>query len=307
LENDNVLVGLQTGDDAGVYRLTDEIALIQTVDFFTPIVDDPRLFGQIAAANALSDVYAMGGRPLCAMNIACFPRKDMEISVLTEILEGGLAKIHEAGAALVGGHSVEDRELKYGLSVTGVVHPRKVLTNRGARAGDVLVLTKPLGTGIIATAVKGGMASNESEKASIASMTALNRKAAEAMPGLAVHACTDVTGFGLIGHLAGMIQDADVGAVIHSAAVPVLPGVEEYCNLGLLPGGLHRNRDFRAGMVDMDASVPRHMQDVLHDPQTSGGLLIALPSVDAQKLLSGLDASVIGAIVTGPAGRIAVR
>ena len=300
------MVGLETGDDAGVVRLTDEIALIQTVDFFTPIVDDPYLFGQIAAANALSDVYAMGGRPLCAMNIACFPKKDMEISILTDVLKGGLYKIHEADAVLVGGHSIEDQELKYGLSVTGVVHPQKVLTNRGAQAGDVLVLTKPLGTGIVSTAGKRDKATDESQKASIAVMTALNRRAAESLDGLSVHACTDVTGFGLIGHLAEMIQDSDVGALIRSADVPVLPGVEEFCSLGLLPGGLHRNRDYRAGMVDMGAAVPQHLQDVLHDPQTSGGLLVALPSEDAQKLLSGLDAAAIGEIVSDPPGKIVV-
>lgn len=300
-------MGLETGDDAGVVRLTDEIALIQTLDFFTPIVDDPHLFGQIAAANALSDVYAMGGRPLCAMNIVCFPRKDMPISLLTRIIEGGLFKIREAGALLVGGHSIEDPELKYGLSVTGLVHPHKVLANRGARAGDALVLTKPLGTGIVATAVKADMAGDESREASLTSMTALNRQAAESLEGLRVHACTDVSGFGLIGHLAEMIQDSDVGACILPEDIPVLPGVEEYCNLGLLPGGLHRNRDFRAGMVDMDASVPRHLQDVLHDPQTSGGLLIALPPEDAKKLPAGLNAAVIGEVVSGPAGRIVVK
>lgn len=287
-------------------RLTDEIALIQTVDFFTPIVDDPYLFGQIAAANALSDVYAMGGRPLCAMNIVCFPKKDMEISILTDVLKGGLFKIREADALLVGGHTIEDHELKYGLSVTGVVHPRKVLLNRGAQAGDVLVLTKPLGTGIVATAVKADMATQESQAASMACMTALNRKAAEAISGLCVHACTDVTGFGLVGHLAEMIQGSEVGAVVRSADVPVFAGVEEYCNQGLLPGGLHRNRDYRAKIVNMDTAVPQHLQDVLHDPQTSGGLLVALPSEEAQKLLSGLDAAVIGEVVSDPPGKIVV-
>jgi selenide,water dikinase len=301
-----LLVGLEAGDDAGVVRLTDEIALIQTLDFFTPIVDDPYVFGQIAAANALSDVYAMGGRPLCTMNIACFPQKKMEIQVLTRILEGGLSKIHEADALLVGGHTIDDHELKYGLSVTGVVHPDKILTNRGARAGDLLVLTKPLGTGIVATAVKADMASAESRDASIASMTALNRRSAEELSGLSVHACTDVTGFGLIGHLAEMIQDSDVGARIRSGDLPLLPGVEGYCNLGLLPGGLHRNRDFRAGMVEMDASLPRHLQDVLHDAQTSGGLLISLPPEGASKLKTGLNATVIGEITSDSPGRILV-
>jgi selenide,water dikinase len=301
-KSEDLLVGLETGDDAGVVRLTDDIALIQTLDFFTPIVDDPFVFGQIAAANALSDVYAMGGRPICAMNIVCFPQSKMDISVLTEILKGGLDKIHEADALLLGGHSIDDPEIKYGLSVTGRVHPDLVLTNRGAQAGDVLVLTKPLGTGIISTAVKGQMAGKESQEASIASMTTLNRRAAGSLSGLSVHACTDVTGFGLIGHLGEMIQDSDVGARIRSADVPVLPGVEEYCNLGMLPGGLHRNRDFRAAMVEMGAMVPRHLQDVLYDPQTSGGLLIALPAADAKKL----SAAVIGEIVSDPPSRIVV-
>jgi selenide,water dikinase len=297
-----LLVGLETGDDAGVVRLTDEIALIQTLDFFTPIVDDPFIFGQIAAANALSDVYAMGGRPLCAMNIVCFPQKDMDISVLTEILKGGLSKIHEADALLVGGHSIDDQEVKYGLSVTGVVHPEKVLANRGAQAGDVLVLTKPLGTGIVSTAVKKKAASDESLKASLDLMTTLNRKTAESLSGLLVHACTDVTGFGLLGHLAEMIEDSQVGARVRPAAVPVLPGVEEYCKLKLMPGGLFRNRDFRAGMVEMGAAVPQHLQDVLYDPQTSGGLLVALPAADAKKL----DAFVIGEIVSDHPSKIVV-
>jgi selenide,water dikinase len=226
----------------------------------------------------------------------------MDISVLNEILKGGLVKIHEADALLVGGHSVDDKELKYGLSVTGVVHPDRVLTNRGARAGDVLALTKPLGTGIVSTALKGGMATDESQKASIAIMTTLNRKAAEAISSLSAHACTDVTGFGLIGHLAEMIQDSDAGAQIRSADIPVLPGVEEYCNQGLLPGGLHRNRDFRASMVEMGNAVPQYLQDVLHDPQTSGGLLVALPAEDAKKL----QAAVIGEIVSAPSGKIVV-
>ena len=284
-------------------RLDDRTALIQTLDFFTPIVDDPFVFGQIAAANALSDVYAMGGRPLCAMNIVCFPRKDMDIPVLTEILKGGLSKIHEADALLVGGHSIDDKEIKYGLSVTGVVHPEMVLTNRGAQPGDSLALTKPLGTGIVSTAVKKQAASDESLQASLDLMITLNRRSAESLSGLSVHACTDVTGFGLIGHLAEMIEDSEVGARINSADVPVLPGVEEYCRKKLMPGGLFRNRDFRAGMVEMGAAVPRHLQDVLFDPQTSGGLLVALPSADAKKL----KAAVIGEIVPGPAGRILIK
>ena len=301
-KSDDLLVGLETGDDAGVVRLDDQTALIQTLDFFTPIVDDPFVFGQIAAANALSDVYAMGGRPLCAMNIVCFPQQDMDIAVLTGILKGGLLKIHEADALLVGGHSINDKEIKYGLSVTGVVHPDKVLANRGAQAGDVLVLTKPLGTGIVSTAVKKKAASDESLQASLDLMTTLNRKAAESLSGLIVHACTDVTGFGLLGHLAEMIEDSEVGARINSAAVPVLPGVEEYCRKKLMPGGLFRNRDFRAGMVEMGAAVPQFLQDVLFDPQTSGGLLVALPGADAAKT----NAFVIGEVVSDHPSRIVV-
>jgi selenide,water dikinase len=301
-KSEDLLVGLETGDDAGVVRLDDETALIQTLDFFTPIVDDPYTFGQIAAANALSDVYAMGGQPLCAMNIVCFPQKDMDISVLTMILRGGLLKIHEADALLVGGHSINDKEIKYGLSVTGVVHPDKILTNRGAQVGDLLVLTKPLGTGIVSTAAKKKAASDESLRVSLDLMTTLNRKTAESLSGLSVHACTDVTGFGLIGHLAEMIEDSKVGARINSADIPVLPGVEEYSQKKLVPGGLFRNRDFRAGMVEMGASVPQYLQDVLFDPQTSGGLLIALPAPQAKKL----PGAVIGEIVSDPPSKIVV-
>jgi selenide,water dikinase len=301
-KSEDLLVGLETGDDAGVVRLDDETALIQTLDFFTPIVDDPYTFGQIAAANALSDVYAMGGQPLCAMNIVCFPQKDMDISVLTMILRGGLLKIHEADALLVGGHSINDKEVKYGLSVTGVVHPDKILTNRGAQVGDLLVLTKPLGTGIVSTAAKKKAASDESLRVSLDLMTTLNRKTAESLSGLSVHACTDVTGFGLIGHLAEMIEDSKVGARINSADIPVLPGVEEYSQKKLVPGGLFRNRDFRAGMVEMGASVPQYLQDVLFDPQTSGGLLIALPAPQAKKL----PGAVIGEIVSDPPSKIVV-
>jgi selenide,water dikinase len=301
-KSEDLLVGLETGDDAGVVRLDDETALIQTLDFFTPIVDDPYTFGQIAAANALSDVYAMGGQPLCAMNIVCFPQKDMDISVLTMILRGGLLKIHEADALLVGGHSINDKEIKYGLSVTGVVHPDKILTNRGAQVGDLLVLTKPLGTGIVSTAAKKKAASDESLRVSLDLMTTLNRKTAESLSGLSVHACTDVTGFGLIGHLAEMIEDSKVGARINSADIRVLPGVEEYSQKKLVPGGLFRNRDFRAGMVEMGASVPQYLQDVLFDPQTSGGLLIALPAPQAKKL----PGAVIGEIVSDPPSKIVV-
>jgi selenide,water dikinase len=307
------LVGLAQADDAGVYKLRDDLAIIQTVDFFTPIVDDPYLFGQIAVANALSDVYAMGGVPLCAMNIACFPSCDMEITVLNEIFQGGLQKMREAEVVLAGGHTVDDKELKYGLAVTGHVHPERIITNRGAREGDRLILTKPVGTGIVNTAIKGELASSAAVDAACESMCTLNRRAAELMAGAVVHACTDITGFGLLGHAAEMIEDAPVGMVIDAGSVPLLLDARRYCEMGLLPAGLYRNRDFRAPMVDVDRALPEYLIDLLCDPQTSGGLLIALESEEADPLLARLHAAGISAAaiigeVTGRApGRIAVR
>ena len=295
-----------------MYKLTDDLAIIQTLDFFTPIVDDPFSFGQVAAANALSDVYAMGGRPLTAMNIVCFPIKTMEISVLQEILAGGLEKVHEAGAIVVGGHTVEDNELKYGLSVTGVIHPEKVVFNIGARAGDKLILTKPLGTGIISTAVKGGVADAAAEAKIVRSMTTLNGKAAELMQEIGVHAGTDITGFGLLGHASEMIEGSDVGMVIHSAAVPFFPEAREYAAKGMIPGGLHRNREFRAKMVSIEESVTDYMADILFDPQTSGGLFISVAPEKAGKLLARMhregipEAALVGEVVAEPKGRIVV-
>lgn len=295
-----------------MYKLTDDLAVIQTLDFFTPIVDDPYAFGQVAAANALSDVYAMGGRPLTAMNIVCFPIKTMDISVLQEILAGGLAKVHEADAIIVGGHTVEDDELKYGLSITGVIHPDKVVLNSGARTGDKLILTKPLGTGIIGTAVKGGVASADAEAKIVKSMTTLNRKAAELMQETGVHAGTDVTGFGLLGHAGEMINGSDVGMAIHATAVPFFPEAREYAEMGMVPGGLHRNRDFRSNMVTIKKTVPDYMSDILFDPQTSGGLLISVAPEKARGLLErmhreGIDeAALIGEVVAELKGRIIV-
>jgi selenide,water dikinase len=308
----NLLVGFERGDDAGVYRLSDELALIQTVDFFTPIVDDPRTFGRIAAANALSDVYAMGGRPVCAMNIVCFPADSMDLSILREILAGGLEKLHEARAVLAGGHSVQDKELKYGLAVTGVIDPARVLANQGARPGDRLVLTKPLGTGIVATALKADQAAEEAVAAMTRAMTTLNRAAAEALGDLEAHAATDITGFGFVGHAAEMIAETDLGLTIEAARVPLLPGVVEYAEQGLLPGGLHRNRSFREEIVSWDPGVPTPLRDILYDPQTSGGLLVALPEADAERLVERLQAAghaaaaVIGAATAEHPGRIAV-
>lgn len=313
MRDPNLLVGMDRPDDAGVYRITPDIALIQTLDFFTPIVDEPYDFGQIAVANALSDVYAMGGRPLLAMNIICFPVNDMDVSVLHEVLRGGTDKMIEAGVLLVGGHSVEDKEIKYGLSVTGTVHPDRVLANTGARPGDALVLTKPLGTGIISTAIKGELADKASEEKIIRSMKALNRVPAEFMDGYGVHACTDITGFGLIGHACEMIEGTDVGMTIRSACVPVFPEALEYAGMGLIPAGAYRNQAFRSGMVHVEKGVSDDLVLVLHDPQTSGGLLISLAVDQATELVERLhaegivDAAVIGEITTDHPGRVAVR
>lgn len=306
-------MGLDRPDDAGVYKISEDLALIQTVDFFTPIVDDPYDFGQIAVANALSDVYAMGGRPLCAMNITCFPIKDLNISILREILKGGLDKMREGKVALVGGHSVQDKELKYGLAVTGLVHPDRVLTSTGAKAGDKLILTKCLGTGIINTAVKGELASPEAVSKVIASMAALNARAAELMASAPVTACTDVTGFGLICHAYEMLDGSRLGLMLDSEAVPFFPEAREYSAMGLLPGGLQRNREFRQDKVQTDAELPEYMLDILYDPQTSGGLLIALPDEAADTLLKRLrvegmeKAAIIGEFTDTAQGFITIR
>lgn len=304
-------MGLETADDAGVYRLSADLALIQTVDFFTPIVDDPYLFGKIAAANALSDVYAMGGRPICALNIVGFPIGTMEISVLREILRGGIDVLKEAGAVLAGGHTVADPELKYGMSVTGVVHPDRVMTNRGGRPGDRLLLTKPIGTGVINTAVKAGKAPPDVAAAAVESMCALNRTAAEVLKAFDVHACTDVTGFGLLGHACEMIENSDTGLWIDAAAVPLLPSAREYAAAGMIPGGLRRNRSYREKLVEIGEAVPADLADLLYDPQTSGGLMAAVAEPDVAGALraliaKGLTASVIGRFTVESPGRIRV-
>ncbi len=285
----NVIVGFEHSDDAGVYRLTSEIALIQTLDFFTPIVDDPFVFGRIAAANGLSDVYAMGGKPLTAMNIVCFPVKKFSLDVMGKILAGGLSVLDAAGVQLLGGHSVDDDELKYGVSVTGIVHPDRVLTNRGLRDGDALVLTKALGTGILGTAVKGMKLEPAEMDAFVSSMTALNARAAEIMGRYAVHACTDVTGFGLAGHLLEMCGDDALEVTIDSSKLVLLPGAANYADMGMIPGGLYRNRDFCGARVSVGAAVPRAVADLVFDPQTSGGLLIALAPDEAESLVRELN------------------
>ena len=305
-------MGLEAADDAGVYRLTPELALIQTVDFFTPIVNDPYQFGAIAAANALSDIYAMGGRPLMALNIACFPLKKVPVDTLKAILRGGLDKVHEAGALLVGGHSVEDPEMKYGLSVTGVVHPERIFTKGGARAGDLLILTKPLGTGIIATALKGRLASPEAEAAAIRVMSALNRDAAEALDGLEVHAVTDITGFGLLGHGLEMARASQAELTISASRVPVLSWAREYSAMGLVPGGSHANRRFCENHLTLAPGVDQVTADILSDAQTSGGLFIAIAPQDGKILMSRLkdagvaEAAVIGEVTGTGAGRIII-
>ena len=299
-------------EDAGIYKLSDELALVQTVDFFTPIVDDPYDFGQIAVANALSDVYAKGGKPLLAMNIVCFPVDKMDISILRAILQGGLDKLKEADTLLVKGHSVDDPELKYGLAVTGTIHPDNVVLNNTVKVGDQLILTKPLGTGIISTAIKKGLAEKHTIDKIVKSMTTLNRKASELMVETGVNACTDITGFGLLGHACEMIEDTRVGMTITAASVPIFVEAKGFAEMGMIPGGLNRNRDYREPMVDISPSVPGYLADILFDPQTSGGLLISVSRDKVAGLLKNLhragiaEAAIIGEVVAKPKQKIAV-
>jgi selenide,water dikinase len=302
---------LNEPDDAGVYKVSEDLALIQTVDFFTPIVDNPYDFGQIAASNSLSDVYAMGGVPKTAMNIVCFPSQQMDLSILREILEGGLDKMKEAGVSLVGGHSVEDKELKYGLSVTGFVHPEKVLTKRNIRPGSVLILTKPLGTGIINTAIKAGLVSDQLNQKVVDSMAQLNRYAAEAMKNFSVNACTDITGFGLAGHLAEMVVGSGSGIRINSKSLPVFSEALEFAAMGLIPAGAYKNRQFRHSLVEISADIPLALTDILFDPQTSGGLAISVDAGHADQLLNalyekGLESSRIIGEITADRGKIII-
>ena len=304
---------MESLDDAGVYKLTDELAIIQTVDFFTPVVDDPYMFGQIAAANALSDVYAMGGKPLTAMNIVCFPIKSLDISVLNNILRGGIDRMSEAKVTLVGGHSVDDIELKYGLAVTGTVQPRQLVTNSGAKVGDKLILTKPLGTGIITTALKAGKVGQEAVAQVTISMATLNDKASALMQETGVHACTDITGFGFLGHTTQLAQNSGIGINIDISAIPFFPETGEMAKQGLCPAGLQRNRNFYAPCAKIAGEVPAHIQDVLFDPQTSGGLLICLAPGEAERLQDRLreegveNAAIIGEVVNQPRGVVTVK
>lgn len=300
-----VLVGTKTADDAAVYRISDELALIQTVDFFTPIVDSPTQFGEISAANSISDVYAMGGRPVIAMNIVGYPRDNPKapLSALGEILKGGAAKAAEAGVSVVGGHSIDDAEPKYGMAVTGFVHPDKIWRNQGAHPGDRLVLTKALGTGIISTAMRAQKASDDVIAPAIASMSRLNKSASEAAIDLDVAACTDITGFGLLGHLREMLG-ATMNARVATGAVPLLPGARELADDGFVPGGSRRNRKFLDDVLTAEADVDDTLQTILCDAQTSGGLLFALPAAHAKMLVErctaqGLAAADIGVFTAG--------
>lgn len=297
-------MGLETSDDAGVYQLNDETALIQTLDFFTPVIDSAYDFGRIAAANALSDIYAMGGRPLTAMNIVCFPADDLPESILKDTLAGGLEIIHEAGALLVGGHSVDDLEFKYGLSVTGVVHPDAVWTNSAAEPGDQIILTKPIGTGVLATAVKGKLADDQVISELIAITTRLNKNAALAAETFSLRACTDVTGFGLAGHLLEMARASKKEITLSASSVPVIPSALEFANMGLFPAGAYANKNFFKPSITFASDLDAILTDLLFDPQTSGGLLLSLPEPAASNLLGilreqAIDAGIIGE-VKGP-------
>ncbi|QCT03346.1 selenide, water dikinase [Paenibacillus algicola] len=310
--NPDLLVGLDTSDDAGVYRLSDELAIVQTVDFFTPIVDDPYSFGQIAAANAISDIYAMGGTPLTALNIVAFPISTLDKSILSDILRGAGDKLKEAGITLVGGHSIDDKEPKFGLAVTGTIHPGKVRTNAGAKPGDKLVLTKPIGVGILSSSIKKDLLSKEEVERLTAVMSQLNKIAAEVMAHYTVHACTDVTGFGLMGHALEMAKGSGTGITITKSDVPLLPRVRELAEAGVIPGGTKNNHEHVKGDVDFPDEMDQIDRWILCDAVTSGGLLISVQGDEADQLLQqlkerGLEAAVIGRVGEEHQGRITVE
>ncbi len=307
----NLLSGFAYGADAAIYRLSDTLAVVQTVDYITPVVDDPFAFGAIAAANALSDIYAMGARPVLGLNLVGFPVKTLPLGMLNDILRGGAAKLMEAGACLGGGHSIEDLEPKYGLAVTGTVHPKQIVSNSGARPGDVLIVTKPLGIGIITTGIDRGLVNGKTIERVTAVMTQLNRAASEVMLAVGVHACTDVSGFGLLGHLREMVEASGVGARLNWKSVPVLAEAWGLVEQDCIPDGTRNNLNYLADFVDWSRAVPPTARVVLCDAQTSGGLLMAAPSKKARKLLAALaqtstGGTVIGEIVEKPKGRIRV-
>ena len=286
----NLLVGFDTADDAAVYRVSPDIAIIQTVDFFPPMVDDPYAFGQVAAANALSDIYAMGGAPKLALNLFCFPSNKLSKAAIQGILMGGADKVLESGATLCGGHTIEDPEPKYGLAVTGFVHPDKMLPNSSAKEGDLLILTKPIGSGVLTTAAKAGLLDDEAYKGLIKVMTTLNSGAQKAMLNYKVNSCTDITGFGLLGHLREMAEGSGLTAELIANDVPLMEAAIPFANMGIIPGGAYRNREFAGEKVLIAEGVKRYVSDLLFDPQTSGGLLISLPEKDAFKLLDDIRA-----------------
>jgi selenide,water dikinase len=307
----DLIVGVETSDDAGVFRLREDLAIVNTVDFFTPVVDDPYTYGQISATNSLSDVYAMGGEPKTAMNIVCFPQSGIDKEVLAEILRGGMDKATEAGVVIVGGHSVADEEIKYGMAVTGVIDPRRVIRNVGAQVGDVVILTKPLGTGILTTALKRAHLHEEEYAAAVTSMATLNDKAARVMLRHTVHACTDITGFSLMGHACEMASGSGVTLCLHASALPLLPGALRLALEGYITGGCKRNRSYLADKVRATSSVAQDCDEVAFDPQTSGGLLIAVPEHESQALARDLQAegvpaaAVIGEVL--PRGEVWVE
>jgi selenide, water dikinase len=299
-----LIADFRHSEDAGVLQLDEERALIHTVDFFPPIVDDPATFGRIAAANALSDIYAMGGRPTTAVCLVGFPAETLEVDVLRRMMEGGLLSLREAECPLVGGHSIQEGELTFGYSVTGLVHPRRVWLNNTLHGAERLILTKPIGTGLITTAARGGLASAEALEAAIASMCALNRRASQVLARHTVSACTDITGFGLLGHACEMVADSTWNIRIETASVPTLPSAREYASMGLVPEGTYRNREFRLRFLSQPVNVDPDLLNVLFDPQTSGGLLAAVPAEAADQALrelvsEGVHAAIIGETVKG--------
>ena len=309
---DGLLVGAREADDAAVLRLDGERALVLTTDFFTPIVDDPGDWGRIAATNALSDVYAMGGRPLAALNLVAWPASDLPLELLAKVLAGGAAAAEAAGCLVVGGHTIDDPEPKYGMAVIGLAHPERLLTQDRARPGDLLVLTKPLGTGVISTAIKRGHPDPAHVAAAVAAMTTLNAAASEAALAAGVQAATDVTGFGLLGHLHRMLRSSGVAGEVDAARVPFLPGAAELAAEGFIAGGTKANQRYLAGWVEVDADVPPVVATLLHDAQTSGGLLLAVPPGAASGLWADLlrrsvRPALVGRVVSGPAGRVRVR
>jgi selenide,water dikinase len=308
-EDPNLLLGSEDWADAGIYRLSDTIALVESVDFFTPIVDDPYDFGKIAVANSLSDIYAVGGKPLLALNIVCFPVKTMDKMILKEILRGGLDKLKEAGVIILGGHSVEDSEIKYGVAVTGIVHPEKFVTNRGAKRGDLLVLTKPIGTGILSTALKGKKLDKETARYLIDTMESLNKKASELMMEVGANGCTDITGFGLLGHCLEMARASKVTIRLFTDKIPILPKVYDFASMGIIPGGGRRNLNYCEKLVEV-GNTDAITLDILVDPQTSGGLLISLPEEKAEVLIEKLKetgntySTVVGEVLEESSGKI---